>query len=103
MRARYKVDITHAAEGDLREIFAYISHDDTAAAARWTDEIERQIVSLESFPMRCPVIPESQELGREYRHLVSGNYRTLFKIAGKKVIIMRVIHGARLLDMEMLK
>jgi plasmid stabilization system protein ParE len=53
--------------------------------------------------LRCPVIPESQDLGREYRHLVSGHYRTLFKIAGEKVIIMRVIHGARLLDMEMLK
>jgi len=34
---------------------------------------------------------------------VHGNYRTIFKIVESRVIIMRVLHGARLLDMEMLE
>jgi plasmid stabilization system protein ParE len=63
-------------------------------------EVERQIDSLERLPRRCPVIPESHDLGREYRHIIHGNYRTIFRIEGPRVIIMRVVHGARLLNME---
>jgi len=51
--------------------------------------------------MRCPIIAEAQELEEKYRHLIYGNYRTIFRIEESKVIIMRVIHGARLLDLRM--
>ena len=74
--------------------------DNPVAAVKWIEEIEHQIDSLETFPERCPIIPETRELGREYRHLIFGNYRTIFRIQGSKVIIMRVIHGARLLNHE---
>lgn len=100
---RYKVEITRAAEADIQEIFDYIARDSRAAALRLTEEIEHQIETLERFPLRCPVIPESQELGEKYRHLIYGNYRTIFKIEESIVIIMRVIHGARLLDMGILE
>jgi plasmid stabilization system protein ParE len=84
-------------------IFEYIPQDNPEAVGRWIEEIERQINSLENFPLRCPVIPEARELGQEYRHLIYGNYRTIFRVQGSKVIIMRVIHSARLLDMEIFK
>lgn len=98
---KYRVEITRIAESDIQEIFEYISRDNKAAAIKWLEEIERQIDTLEDFPLRCPVIPEAQELEEEYRHLIYGNYRTIFRIGGSKVIIMRVIHGARLLDLQM--
>ena len=69
----------------------------------WISEVERQIKTLERFPKRCPVIPESTELEREYRHLIYGNYRTIFRITGTSVIILRVIHGSQLLDLQVLK
>ncbi len=97
---KYHVEITRIAESDIQGIFEYISRDKKAAAIKWVDEIERQIDSLEKFPLRCSVIPEAQELGSEYRHLIYGNYRTILKIEGPKVIIMRVIHSARLLDLQ---
>ncbi|MEK7331856.1 MAG: type II toxin-antitoxin system RelE/ParE family toxin [Nitrospirota bacterium] len=100
---RHKVEITRIAEADIRDIFDYISADSKTAASRLVDEIERQIETLETSPMRCAVIPESHELGEKYRHLIYGNYRTIFGIAGSRVIIMRVIHGARLLDMQILE
>ncbi|MFH1434272.1 MAG: type II toxin-antitoxin system RelE/ParE family toxin [Pseudomonadota bacterium] len=100
---KHRVEITGPAESDILEIFAYISRDNRTAATQWVEEIERQIGSLERFPERCPVIPESKELGEEYRHLVYGNYRTIFRIEESKIIIMRVIHGARLLDMGIFK
>jgi len=97
---KYQVDITRIAESDIKEIHSTIARDNPLAAAKWFEEVERQIHSLENFPLRCPVIPEAQELGNQYRHLIYGYYRTIFRIEGKGVIILRVIHGARLLDMK---
>ena len=98
------VEITRTAESDIQEIFEYILRDNDAAAVKWVDEIERQIDSLENFPTRCPVIPEVHELKKEYRHLIYDNHRTIFRIEEEsKVIIMRVIHGARLFDLKMFK
>jgi len=100
---KYQVEITRAAERDITSIFEYIHYNNPAAAMRWVEEVECQITSLEKFPKRCPHIPETKELGQEYRHLIYGDYRTIFRFQGLKVIIMRVIHGARLLDLEMLE
>lgn len=44
------------------------------------------------------MIPEADDIGAEYRHLIWGNYRTVFRIERSTVYIVRVIHGARLLD-----
>jgi plasmid stabilization system protein ParE len=49
------------------------------------------------------LVPENELLGTAYRHLLHGNYRTLFKIVGSRVIILRVLHGARLLDTGILE
>ena len=103
MPKKYRVEITKTAESDIKEIFEYILQDSKKLAIKWVNEIERQINSLEIFPMRCPIIPETEELGEEYRHLIYGKYRTIFKIKGVKVIIMRVIHSARLLDLQILE
>lgn len=100
---KYRVEITKVAEKDILAICQYIYRDNPTAAKKWVEEIERQINSLENFPKRCPVIPEAEEIGREYRHLIYGNYRTIFRIQSSKVIIMRVIHSARLLDFHILE
>lgn len=98
MPAKYRVEITSAAEADIAEIWEHIAHDNSDAATKFVNRMEEQIGALESVSTRCPLIPESELLGTAYRHLLYGNYRTIFKIAGSRVIIMRVVHGARLLD-----
>jgi toxin ParE1/3/4 len=97
---KYRVEITAIAESDIQEIFKYIASDNKAAADELVKEIGRQIDSLEQFPLRCPVIPESRELGKVYRHIIYGNYRTIFRIDGSKVVIIRVIYSARLLSFK---
>jgi toxin ParE1/3/4 len=99
---RYKVEITRAAKSDIIEIFDHIAKDNPVAAANFVRQLERQILSLKQYPLRCPIIPEAVELKREYRHLLYGAYRTIFKVSTKSVIIIRVIHGARLLDLSVL-
>jgi toxin ParE1/3/4 len=97
---KYRVEITQIAEADLQEIHRYISIDNQIAADQLLNDIERQIDSLEKFPLRSPVIPEAKELGRDYRQIIYGNDRTIFRIDGARVIIMRIIHGARLLSLQ---
>lgn len=96
----HRVWTTRAAERDLREILESIARDDRIAAEKWADEISADIETLERFPGRAPTIPESSALGGEYRHLIYGNYRIVYRIEGRKVLILRVIHAARLLEID---
>jgi toxin ParE1/3/4 len=100
---RYRVNITRTAERDIAAIHAHIAPDNPRAAAAWLDSVERNITSLEQWPRRCPVIPEASELEVEYRHLIHAPYRTIFRIVGSRVIILRVIHGTQLLDLDILE
>ncbi len=97
---KFRVEITESAQSDIKEIFQHIVAENQTAAINLVLEIEKQIDSLENFPARCPIISESFELGIEYRHIIYGHYRTIFRVEASKVIILRVIHGARLLDLE---
>jgi toxin ParE1/3/4 len=98
--AKFSVEITSTAEADIEDIWSYIAEDSPGAATAFILALEEQIATLESFPERCPQIPENEILGTRYRHLIHGNYRTIYKISGKVVIVLRVVHGARLLDMN---
>jgi plasmid stabilization system protein ParE len=100
---KYRVDVTRTAERDIAAIHAYIARDNPSAASVWLDEVERNITSLEQSPRRCPIIPEASDLEIEYRHLSNAPYRTIFRIAGARVITIRVIRGAQLLDLDVLE
>ncbi len=102
MPKKFRVDLTASAEADTSEIWDYIAQDDPEAATAFILRLEEQIGTLEMFPQRCPLIPESELLGAAYRHLLFGNYRIIFKITGATVIVMRILHGARLLDTDIL-
>jgi len=97
---KYRVLITKTAEEDIISIFEYISDDNPQATNRWKGEIKSQIASLDEFPMRRSIIPEADVIGFDYRHIIYGNYRTIFKITEDLVFIMRVFHCSRLLDLK---
>jgi plasmid stabilization system protein ParE len=60
--------------------------------------LEERVSTLEKFPARCPLIPENELLGTQYRHLIYGDYRAIFRIDARTVYVLRIIHSARLLD-----
>jgi len=99
VREKYRVRITAAAQRDVKSIHDYIAENAPRTADSWIDELQ----TLEQFPTRCAVIPEATELGREYRHLIHGRYRTIFRVEGRVVWIVRVIHGAQLLATAVLE
>ena len=103
MPKKHGVDITAAAEADTAAIWDYIARDNPDAASAFILRLEEQIGTLERYPERCPIVPGNALLGTAYRRLLFGNYRTIFRIVGVRVIILRVIHGSRLLDTGILE
>lgn len=101
MPTKYRVETGPDAEHDITSIRQHIARDSPQAAARWAREIRRKVLSLASFPERCEIIPEAPDLVRNYRHLIFGNYRILFRIEGRRVVVVRVIHAARRLHQSM--
>jgi plasmid stabilization system protein ParE len=97
---KYRVEITRSAEADVGAIWTYISGDSVEATTRFVIHLEKRIRTLERLPHRCPAIPENELLGTEYRQLILGDYRVIFRITGAAVIVLRIIHGNRLLDVS---
>lgn len=98
MPVKFRVKITKLAEHDIESIWAYIASDSATAADKFIRHLDNQLRTLEFFPLRCTLIPENEILNTQYRHLLVGHYRTLVRIHGKDVAVLRVIQGARLLD-----
>lgn len=103
MREKYRVKIAQSAETDLAEIWAYIAADNIENANQFILKFEQRMKTLSHSPRRCPLIPENELVGTRYRHLLIRKYRVVFRISGNSVYILRVVHGARLLDTSIIE
>ena len=101
-RTIYKVRISRVAEKDLQDIYFYIAQDKPVAAARFFHMLRQKALTLHRSPLRCAKIPERFESQYEYRHLLVKRYRIIFTIVDDTVRVLRIIHGARLLNIETL-
>lgn len=99
MPETYSIFITRHAKNDLAEIYDYIAADSPTGAAAFVLELEEKISTLATLPERAPLIPENSLLGAEYRHLIHGRYRIIFRVYKDSVIVLRAINGSRLLDL----
>jgi plasmid stabilization system protein ParE len=96
----YLVELTLRAERDLDYLYQRISAGDSAEAARWFNGLEAAIYTLERFPRRCPVAPESKRTKRRLRHLLYGAKRDVYRIIfevderRKTVRILAIRHTA---------
>ena len=96
MPAKFRLRITRTGSATSKK-HGRLSHKTVPEEGeKFVRRLKEQIETLERFPERCPLIPENEMLGTCYRHSIYGNYRTVFRIAGKTVYVLRVIHGARL-------
>ncbi len=99
MAKKYQVNLTQQAQNDLEQIFYYIEDDSINNAANFILQLEKKVYSLEDFPDRNPLISENEFFGTDYRHLIYKKYRILYRIAEKSVFILRIFHGAKLLNL----
>jgi len=97
---RWTVIVETPAQQDIEAAYLWIAERDSEAADRWFNRIYETIGSLELFPERCPLAPESRFFDREIREAFHGRrqykYRILFTVTEGEVHILHVRHGARL-------
>jgi len=91
----YKVEITEKAQEEARQALRWIAQYSPEKAALWHFELMEKVDSLENFPARCPLAPESKTHRKEIRHLIFGKYRILFIIEDETVYVLRVRHQAQ--------
>lgn len=95
----YSVHITEKALADTDQITEWIKARSPESASAWFDRLMDAILSLDTFPTRCPLISESAVLRREVRQQLIGQrpniYRILFEISEETVYVLRVRHGAQ--------
>ena len=97
---RWTVIVETPAQQDIETAYLWIAERDSEAADRWFNNIYDTIGSLELFPERCPLAPESRFFDREIREAFHGRrqykYRILFSVSERAVHILHIRHGARL-------
>ncbi len=96
----YQVIMLPAAERDVGDAYEWLAEQDSEAAARWYNRLLDVIFSLEIFPERCPLAPETNFLDDKIREIFHGRrqhkYRILFTVIENKVYVLHIRHGARL-------
>jgi plasmid stabilization system protein ParE len=97
----FRVDISPSALNDAEAAYLWLQKDSPSYADEWFNGLLSAIDSLEAFPNRCPLAPESKDLGLEIRQLLHQKYRVLFIVVPDGgtvegvVQILRIRHHAR--------
>ena len=95
----YRVSISHEAEEDLREIYAYITFDlfSPKNAHRQISRLEKAIQSLHEFPMRHRFVHFEPWKSRELHVMGCDNFLVFYFVTEEtyEVVISRVLYGKR--------
>ncbi len=92
------ISITETAYADLVDIENYIALDSPAIARKFILKIFDKIDQLALYPLSGKFVPEIND--SSIRELLLNKYRIIYQLNDDKIDILRVIHGARLLDIE---
>src|SRR4029077_7392547 len=94
---QYLVSLTDRALRDMELIYEFVQADSSERAFAWFNDLAEAIYSLERYPDRGAVTPESKKL----RHLLFGKKLTTYRIIytvdkhHAAVTILHIRHGAR--------
>ena len=92
---RYNVELTAEAERDVKEAYAYIAEHGPANPDHWKHDLTAKLETLESFPGRCGLAPETEYRDFPIYQTFYANFRLLFVIEDENIFVLTVRHGAR--------
>ena len=91
-----EVEVSPFAQDDLNEIIEYYSSLSQNYVESTISEFEENVMSLQQHPKSGRIIPELERQGiTQYRELIQGYYRIIYKISKDKIIVLTVIDGRR--------
>ena len=82
----------------VSEIGQYIAQDNPTAAESWIEAIFDKVGQLEFMPEVGRIVPEIHQ--NDFRELLYGNYRIIYRVGGEQVSILTVRHGRQILPIE---
>ena len=79
---------TETAVNDLREIYNYLSCRSISAANKLIDKLVHapEIIAIKGFQHAFV----NDEYNKNYKRLISGNYKILFSLRFEKIVIQRI-------------
>jgi plasmid stabilization system protein ParE len=95
---RRRVIVTQRALAQLNCTADWIAERAPETAERWFAQFAAKIQSLDQFAERCPQARESKLMPFQLRELLFGRrrqWRVLFTIRGKEVLVMGIRHAAQ--------
>jgi len=104
MNKKCDVVWSNIAENDLKNIVEYIADDSPPNALKIFKRIKQKASSLYTFPERGRIVPELRDQGiLQYRELVISPWRILYRISGKRVLVLSVLDSRRNIEDLLLK
>jgi len=95
MKKRTEVRLLPQAEEDFLEIIEYVSEDSLTAAEKMTQLFEFAFENLSINPMVGRAARENRLRLLGYRHLLVSPYLIFYRVRNEKILIHRILHGAR--------
>jgi plasmid stabilization system protein ParE len=90
-----KVVWAQAAISHLTDVYEYISRESPQYAWRMVDRITMRTKQISSFPESGQIVSEFEQ--PNIREVIEGPYRLIYRTEPDRIVILAVIHGARLL------
>jgi plasmid stabilization system protein ParE len=95
MPKKFELSITPRAAGELDSALRYIAQYSELAAFKLAREFRQKVQSLERSPYQYAPLTERLRGGYEYRQVLFGKYRAIYRIEGDQVYIVRIRHQAQ--------
>ncbi|MRR16798.1 MAG: type II toxin-antitoxin system RelE/ParE family toxin [Deltaproteobacteria bacterium] len=80
------------------EIAEYIALDKPTAADKWINTLFSKVEQLTLSPKSGRIVPEIED--EQFRELIYGNYRIIYRIEKKHLSILTIRHGMQILPVE---
>ena len=80
------------------EIAGYIAQDKPSAAEKWVNTVFSRVEQLKSSPDIGRIVPEINN--NQFRELIYGNYRIIYRIEKKQISILTIRHGKQILPIN---
>ena len=80
------------------EIAGYIAQDKPSAAEKWIHTVFSKVERLKSSPEIGRIVPDISN--KQFRELIYGNYRIIYRIEKKQISILTIRHGKQILPIQ---
>ncbi len=88
-----RLEWSHRARADIRQLRAYISQDSPFYARQFIERLFKRIDNLPEFPHMGRVVPEAER--EDIREIIFQGYRIIYRTAPDHLLIVAVLHGSR--------